>query len=94
MTDKEIVDLLAGSPDNGVTESMFDALGATKAQLLRLYVDGKIEMGTRTLAKPASTVVTYYPMRKAWRRSGGNPPNPSRRPPPTAMPRPPYDGRG
>jgi hypothetical protein len=63
MTDQEIVDLLAESPDDGVTESMFDALGATKAQLLRLYVDGKIDMHARTLAKPASAVVTYYPMR-------------------------------
>jgi hypothetical protein len=63
MTDQEIVDLLAGSPDNGVTETMFDALGATKAQLLGLYVDGKIDMRTRTPAKPASTVVTFYPMR-------------------------------
>lgn len=59
MTDEEIVDLLAGSPDNGVTETMFDALGATKAQLLGLYVNGKIDM--RTLAEPTSTVVTFYP---------------------------------
>jgi hypothetical protein len=41
---------------------MFDALGATKAQLLRLYVDGKIDMHAGR-AKPASAVVTYYPMR-------------------------------
>lgn len=61
MTDQEIIDLLVGSADNGVTESMFDALGVPKAQLLRLYAAGKIDMHTRKLAKPTSTVVTYYP---------------------------------
>ncbi len=60
MTDQEIIDLLVGSPDNGVTESMFDALGVSKAQLLCLYATGKIDMRTCSFAKPTSTVVTYY----------------------------------
>jgi hypothetical protein len=62
MTDKETVDLLVGSPDNGVTESMFDALGVPKAQLLRLFIAAKIDMRTRNPTKPASTVVTFFPI--------------------------------
>jgi hypothetical protein len=62
LTDQEIIDLLVESIDNGVTDSMFDALGVPKVQLLRLYIAGKIDMRTRKLAKPASTVVTFFPI--------------------------------
>jgi hypothetical protein len=62
VTDQEIIDLLAGSPDTGVTEPMFDALGVTEVQLLRLCLAGKIDRRERKLATPASSVVTYYLM--------------------------------
>ncbi len=62
LTDQEIIDLLIGSGDGGVTESMFDALNVPKAQLLRLYVTGKIDMRTRNVAKPTSSDVTYFPI--------------------------------
>jgi hypothetical protein len=60
MTDQEIIDLLAGSPDTGVTEPMFDALGVAEVQLLGLCLAGKIDRRERKLASPSTTVVTYY----------------------------------
>jgi hypothetical protein len=62
VTDREIIDLLAGSPDTGVTEPMFDALGVTEVQLFGLCLAGKIDRRERKFAKPASTLVTYYPI--------------------------------
>jgi hypothetical protein len=59
MTEREILDMLRGSP-TGTTEAMFASHGATRAQLDRLVAAGKARVEIKTLDKPRIDVPWFY----------------------------------